>query len=107
LATGFGIVFVVALFGVAIWLVVIDREPPQAAMFFFRVILALAAAGVGAFLPGLLNVTINGNGLVVSATAGLALFLLIFFVNPPAVIGKARPPEVGPLKPGKRDPQDP
>lgn len=103
LAVGFGVAFVALIAAVAIWLTSMNREPPVFAVFLFRVIIALAAAGVGAILPGLLNVTINGNGLAVSATAGLALFVIIFFVNPPGLISKASEPEVGPLLPHKRN----
>ena len=75
LAVAFGFVFAAMMAGVALWQTATGRRPPQEAMFFFRVIVALAAAGVGAVLPELLNVTFNGNGLVVSATAGLGLFV--------------------------------
>jgi hypothetical protein len=102
LAVIFGFVFVALIFAVAVWLVVINREPPHASLFFFRVILALAAAGVGAVLPGLLNVTINGYGVAVSATAGLALFVIVYFLNPPGLISRTRTYEVGPLEQGHR-----
>ena len=62
LAVIFGFVFVSMIGVVAIWITAWDRQPPQAAMFLFRVIVALAAAGIGAVLPGMLDVSITGGG---------------------------------------------
>jgi hypothetical protein len=99
LAVGFGFVFVVLMATVAIWITVTGRNPPQAAMFFFRVIIALAAAGVGAVLPGLLEVGVTAGGLTIRATCGLALFVIIYLVNPRILptVGTSPDPVVGPI----------
>src|SRR3989442_5403866 len=78
----FGCVFVAALLLIA----VLIPNPTNQQMFIFRVVLALAAAGVGAVIPGFL--TIQGEALKVTIQAGgaLALFVLIFLINPRSLI---------------------
>jgi MFS family permease len=48
----FGVVFVVVMLYIALYV----PNPTETQWFVFRVVLALAAAGVGALLPGLLTV---------------------------------------------------
>lgn len=78
LAFSFGVVFVICLlvFAVAI------PNPTDFTAFVFRVVLSLAAAGVGAVLPGLLEVTLPG----VRAGGALALAAVVYFMNPPGLI---------------------
>ena len=45
--------------------------------------MALAGAGCGAVLGGMLTVGLNVPQLAVKATSGFALFVLIYLVNPP------------------------
>jgi hypothetical protein len=88
LAVGFGFVFVTVIAAVAIWITATDRQPPPAAFLLFRVIVALAAAGVGAVLPGMLDVEISGgNGLLIKAACGFGLFVIIYLINPPVLVG--------------------
>jgi integrase len=65
-------------------------NPEKAASFFamwiFRVILALAGAGMGAGLSGMLTVTLTSGQLAIQAASGFALFVLIYLVNPPQKI---------------------
>jgi hypothetical protein len=52
----------------------------------FRTVLALASAGFGAAIPGLINFNFNpGVGVAVSAGQALALFGIIYFLNPARV----------------------
>jgi hypothetical protein len=105
LAVGFGFVFVAMIGAVAVWITARDRQPPQAAMFFFRVIVALAAAGVGAVLPGMLDVSMAAGGLTIRAACGFGLFVIIYLVNPPGRLGTdlgTHEPRVGPVKAGSR-----
>lgn len=101
LAVIFGFVFVSMIGVVAIWITARDRQPPQAAMFLFRVIVALAAAGIGAVLPGMLDVSITGGGnLSIRAACGFGLFIVIYLVNPPGRLGtdhNSDEPRPGPL----------
>lgn len=78
LAFAFGLLFVVVLlvFAVAV------PTPTAFTAFVFRVVLSLAAAGVGAVLPGLLELTLPG----IRAGGALALAAVVYFMNPPALI---------------------
>ena len=59
LAAGFGAVFVLLLFATAIWLIASGRQVPDTAQWILRVVMALAGAGCGAFLSGMLTVDLN------------------------------------------------
>lgn len=78
LAFTFGVVFVICLLVFAVAM----PNPTVFTAFVFRVVLSLAAAGVGAVLPGLLEVTLPG----VRAGGALALAAVVYFMNPPALI---------------------
>lgn len=75
LAFVFGVVFVVAILALAVWI----REPTSFQYEVFRIILALAAAGVAAVIPGILNVRF-GNWL--KAGGALAVFAIVYFKSP-------------------------
>lgn len=79
LAFAFGVIFVSVLLALA----VLYPNPTATTFFVFRVVLALAAAGIGAVLPGLLVVHV---GKLVRAGGALALFVLIYLINPPALV---------------------
>ncbi|HXO19319.1 MAG TPA: hypothetical protein VOA87_05255 [Thermoanaerobaculia bacterium] len=79
LAFVFGVVFVVVLVVLAI--AVPNPTPFQYTV--FRVLLALAAAGVAATIPGFLQVTI-ADWLRVGGA--LAVFVIVFFYNPAALV---------------------
>lgn len=76
LAFIFGAVFVIVLLVVARF----DRNPPPFSKFIYRVVMSLAAAGIGAVIPGIIDVSINP---LVRAGGALALFVLVYMVNPP------------------------
>lgn len=78
-AFAFGVIFVSAL----LYLSVLFPNPTATTFFIFRVVLALAAAGVGAVIPGLLIVHV---GKIVRAGGAIALFVLVFLINPPALV---------------------
>jgi len=83
-AFAFGCIFITALLVIA----VVIPEPTIQQMLFFRVVLALAAAGVGAVIPGFF--TIQGEVVKITLQAGgaLALFVLIYLINPPNIVPK-------------------
>lgn len=75
----FGVVFVVTM------LIIAFRFPHPTPFQYnvFRTVLALAAAGAGAMLPGLINLEFTAlAGLLLRAGGALALFVIIFFFNP-------------------------
>ncbi|WP_269713956.1 DUF4019 domain-containing protein [Caulobacter sp. NIBR2454] len=75
LAFGFGVVFV----SVILLIAVLQPNPSQFSYTIFRIVIALAAAGVGAVLPGFLEVTFRGW---LRAGGALALFAVVYFVAP-------------------------
>lgn len=55
--------------------------------FFLKVLSALSAAGVAAVIPGMINVDIGKGALVgVRAAGAIAVFLLVFMTDPPAMV---------------------
>jgi hypothetical protein len=79
----FGIVFV----GVLLTLVVAIRDPSPAQLVVFRTVLALAAAGIAAFVPGLLHVELPW----VRAGGALAVFVLVYAYSPAELAVQAPP----------------
>jgi hypothetical protein len=61
-------------------------QPTAPQWFVFRVILALAAAGIGAVVPGFISVNVKPY---VRAGGAIALFVVIYLLNPPSLV---RPP---------------
>jgi hypothetical protein len=49
----------------------------------FRTTLALAAGGLGAVIPGTVEVNVKG---VVRAGGAIALFVLVYFLNPAQLV---------------------
>src|ERR1700685_3870916 len=78
----FGTVFVAIFLVVALFL----PKPSPFQYSFFRIILALAAAGVAAFIPGFINVSVKGS---VRAGGALAVFVIVYFFNPAKLISEA------------------
>ncbi len=78
LAFIFGVVFVVALLFVALF--VPNPTPFQYTV--FRIVLALAAAGVAAMIPGFLQVTVSTW---IRAGGALAIFVIVYFYAPAAL----------------------
>ena len=79
LAYVFGIVFIMAMLVLAIAF----PNPTPFQYTVFRIILALACAGVAAVLPGMLNVKF-GN--VARATGALGIFLIVYFYSPAQLV---------------------
>src|SRR5262245_61177959 len=89
-ASVFGTIFVVAILAIAI----LFPKPTTFQVFVFRVVLALAAAGVAAMIPGFLNVQL---GTSIRAGGAIAVFIVVYFLNPTALVSDADP---GPLPQG-------
>lgn len=84
LAFWFGLFFVLTLLGLAVFV----PSPTDAQFFVFRVVLALAAAGIGAIIPGLIEVSVS---IYVRAGGAIALFVLVYLFNPPGLVRTAVP----------------
>jgi hypothetical protein len=74
-----GVVFVALMLIIAISI----PNPSATQWFVFRVVLALAAAGIGAVIPGLIVVNVSK---VVRAGGAIALFVLVYMLNPPQLV---------------------
>ena len=79
LAFGFGVVFVTTLLVIAIAF----PNPTPFQYSVFRLVLALAAAGVAAMIPGFISVQLKDW---VRAGGALAVFVLSYFYNPAALV---------------------
>ncbi len=71
----FGVAFVVVMLALAVAIL----NPTSSQYDTFRVVLALAAAGIAAFIPGFLEVTVPGW---IRAGGALAVFVLVFNKTP-------------------------
>lgn len=74
----FGVIFVSVIL---VLTVLIDNPTPQQYAV-FKTVLALAAAGVGAMLPGLLELQVNN---FVRAGGAMAIFAVVYFYSPAAI----------------------
>jgi len=78
-----GLVFAVAI----LMLVVFIPNPTQAQFFVFRGLFAIALAATATIIPGLLNVESRFQKFSIKATGAIAIFVLVWLLNPPALIG--------------------
>jgi len=83
IAVSFGVVFVAALLMLAIRF----PQPTTFQNFVFRTVLSLAAAGVAATIPGFISLDIELPSLVLSAGGAIAVFALVYKVNPAKLAG--------------------
>jgi len=84
LAFGFGVVFVAAILVIALAI----PNPTDFQYNVFRIILALAAGGVAAVIPGILNVNLSR---FITASGALAVFVVVYFYSPAKLV--IRPPD--------------
>lgn len=79
LAFTFGVIFVAALLGFALFV----PNPTIQQFEIVRIILALAAGGVAAIIPGFLNLQLGaGTHLTLRAGGALAVFAIVYFYSP-------------------------
>ena len=90
LAFSFGVIFVTFILIIA-W---IDPNPSGFSYTVYRIVLSLAAAGVGAVIPGFITVR---AGTWIRAGGAVALFVIVYFFGPAAIVDepsvKPPPPE--------------
>ena len=85
-AVTFGMIFLLINLLTAIFF----PYPSPYQLLVFRTILALAAAGVGATIPGLLNLKLSsGKIFTIRAAGALGLFATVYFINPPSLVSNA------------------
>ncbi len=91
LATGVG--FLIALLAIGCYMTFRTNPSPipHEAMLIFRVVLALAAAGFAVVLPGFLQIEGQILSISIRAAGSLAVFLVVYRVNPPDRFGKKLP----------------
>jgi small GTP-binding protein len=82
-AGGIGVGFVLLLLALAVFI----PEPTDFQIFTFRMVMALAAAGFGALIPGFIEVRFK-NWL--RAGGAMALFVIVYFLNPPGLVKNLR-----------------
>ncbi len=84
---GFGVVFI----SVILWIAVASPDMNENTFTIVRIVIALAAAGIGAFIPGFIDVRIPG---ILRAGGAMAIFGVVYFYTPPLtnVIDKLPPP---------------
>lgn len=86
-AFSFGVLFILIMLGIAIYF----PKPTEFQIYVFRVVLSLAASGIGAVVPGFLHVEWNQKYLpLIRAGGAIALFVVIYFVNPPNILSNIK-----------------
>ena len=86
-----GFVFGLVVVGLLLTLSVLIKEPSPSQYATFKTILALAAAGIGGILAGMLHVEGSIKQWSVRASGALALFVVVYFFSP-------APPNAAPEK---------
>jgi hypothetical protein len=81
LAFAFGVVFIIVLLIVALFI----PNPSEFQYIVFRIVLALAASGVAAMIPGFLTIEISNW---IRAGGALAVFVIVYVVNPVSLVTK-------------------
>ncbi len=73
---------------IAILLLVIFIPCPSASQYFvFRIVIALAAAGLASVIPGIFNINLT-NG--ITAGGALAIFAVVYFFDPASSVGEGK-----------------
>ena len=95
-AFAFGVLFVVLMLFIAVFI----PHPSDFQYLVFRIVLALAAAGVAAMIPGFLHVSVST---FLRAGGALAVFAIVFFYNPASLVAQGAdnskiPPLEQPIK---------
>jgi len=85
LITGLGIGTLSAI--AILVLVVLIPNPTQTQFFVFRGFFSIALAAIAAIIPGLLNIESRFQKFSIRATGAIAVFILVWLINPPALIG--------------------
>ena len=80
---GLGVLFLLLMLTLAL----VMPQPSDFQIWVFRVILAVTAAAFGAVVPGFIDLEMKREGLFLLRAGGaVALFVVIFLLNPPAMV---------------------
>jgi len=92
LSFGFGAAFLAAL----LVLVILIPAPSPQQFEIFRIVIAVAVAGIAAAIPGFLELRLSrGTSLGLRAGGALAVFVIVYFYSPAHWLAEARP--TGPI----------
>jgi hypothetical protein len=86
----FGVSFVISLLAIAVFF----PYPAPFQYTVFRIVLALAAAGVAALIPGFIEVSYRT---AVRAGGALAVFVIVYFFSPAALVSEPSPSPTDPF----------
>ncbi|MCP4402696.1 MAG: hypothetical protein GY801_36020 [bacterium] len=78
----FGVTFVVVLLLIAVFF----PTPTQFQYTVFRIVLALATAGVAAMIPGFLSIELGVLGAIIRAGGALGVFVIVYFFSPAQIV---------------------
>lgn len=81
-ALAIGILFAISIFVVVIFI----PNPTSFQILVFRGLFSISLAAIAAIIPGLLHVESRFQELSIRATGAIAVFILVWLVNPPALI---------------------
>ncbi|MDP8078975.1 hypothetical protein [Phocoenobacter skyensis] len=84
-----GLVIGVSFTILIILLAVVIPEPTKTQFFIFRGVFSISLSAISAIIPGLLNVESRYKKLSIRATGAIAIFIIVWLCNPPALIGNS------------------
>ena len=84
-AVALGVLFI----GAMVALAYLVPKPTATQWFVFRVVLALAAGGVAAVIPGFITANVSKS---IRAGGALGVFLLVYWMNPPRLVATSEGP---------------
>jgi hypothetical protein len=68
-------------------LAIIIPSPTPTQFFIFRGMFAVSLSAIAAIIPGLLNIESRFHKMSIRATGAIAIFILVWLLNPPALLG--------------------
>lgn len=77
-----GLFFAIAVLCLAVFI----PSPTSSQFFIFRGLFAISLSAIAAIIPGLLNVESRFQKFSIKATGAIAVFILVWLLNPPALV---------------------
>jgi hypothetical protein len=82
LAVALGVFFLLLIIALVVWI----ENPTTQQMWVFRVTMSLAAAAIGAIIPGFLHIEGQLANFAVRTGGAVALFVIVYTINPPELV---------------------